>query len=119
MPDRSSSTLDHVLANQVLEIERRKTDRATIALDTLMCDREGRIFGTNVLNMSRSGFMAVTDTPLCERDPVRIDLPMIGWIRADVVWVLGERIGARFREPIEAFELEMLERASLSSGITV
>jgi len=113
MPDRADFLAEHVLANQVLEIERRKADRATVALDTLMCDRAGRTFGTKVLNMSRSGFMAITETPLCERDPVRIDLPMIGWIRADVVWVLGERIGARFREPIEAFELEMLERASL------
>jgi PilZ domain len=100
----------HALANQVLEIERRKADRATVALDTLMCDREGRTFGTKILNLSCSGMMALTETPLCERDPVRVDLPTIGWLRADIVWVLGDRVGARFRQPIDPFELEMFER---------
>lgn len=100
----------NVLANQVIAIERRKAERASVALETLMCDREGRTFGTQMLNLSCTGFMAITDAPLCERDPVRIDVPTIGWLRADIVWVLGDRIGARFREPIDPFELETFER---------
>jgi PilZ domain len=102
----------NALANQVLEIERRKADRAMVALETLMCDREGRTFGTKILNMSCTGIMAITEAPLCERDPVRIDLPILGWLRADIVWVLGDRVGARFRTPIDRYELEMFERVA-------
>jgi hypothetical protein len=90
---------------QMLDTERRKRDRASVALDTLMCDREGHSFGAQILNLSNGGLMAITEAPLCERDPVRVDLPTIGWIRATVVWVLAERVGIQFRDPIDPDEL--------------
>ena len=93
------------LTTQMLETERRKRDRASVALDTLMCDREGRTFGVQILNLSNGGLMAIAETDLCERDPVRIDLPTIGWIRATVVWVLGDRIGVQVRDAIDPDEL--------------
>jgi PilZ domain len=93
------------LTTQMLDTERRKRERASVALDTLMCDRENRTFGVQILNLSNGGLMAIAETDLCERDPVRIDLPTIGWIRATVVWVLGDRIGVQFRDPIDPDEL--------------
>ena len=93
------------MTTQMLDTERRKRERASVALDTLMCDREGRTFGVQILNLSNGGLMAITEAPLCERDPVRIDLPTIGWIRATVVWVLAERVGVQFRDAIDPDEL--------------
>ena len=98
------------LTANMLEAERRKRNRAHVALDTLMCDREGRTFGAQILTMSNGGLMATTEAPLCERDPVRIDLPTIGWLRATVVWVLGDRIGVEFRDPIDPDELAVFCR---------
>ena len=98
------------LANHVIENDRRKAERAEVALETLMCDREGHTFGTRILNLSLTGMMASTEAPLCERDPIRIDLPIIGWVKADIMWVLGDRVGARFRTPIEESELSMFQR---------
>lgn len=99
------SALAPDMTTQMLDTERRKRERASVALDTLMCDREGRTFGVQILNLSNGGLMAITETPLCERDPVRIDLPTIGWIRATVVWVLADRVGVQFRDPIDPDEL--------------
>jgi hypothetical protein len=99
----------NALANHVLDVERRKANRHSVAFETLMCDREGNIFGAGVLNLSLSGLMATTDSPLCQRDPVRVDLPTIGWVRADIVWVLGDKVGARFREPIRQYELDLFQ----------
>lgn len=104
MPDHP-----HALAQHVIAVDRRKAARHSIAFETLMCDREGNSFGAGIVNLSLGGLMARVDAELHERDPVRIDLPAIGWVRADLVWVLGDMIGARFREPIRQHELEMFE----------
>lgn len=88
------------LTAHVIESDRRKIARYDIALETQMCDREGRSFPARILNVSNGGLMAESDTPLHERDPVRIELPTVGWLRADIVWVLGNRFGMKFRDPI-------------------
>ncbi|MBA3896774.1 MAG: PilZ domain-containing protein [Sphingomonadaceae bacterium] len=90
------------LAAHVADTDRRRANRAEVALDTLMVDREGRTFAARILNLSELGLLAETEAPLCQRAPIRVDLPTIGWLRADVVWSLGPRIGAAFREPIDA-----------------
>jgi hypothetical protein len=88
-------------ATDRIEADRRKLTRDDIAIETQMCDRANNTFDAHVINISNGGFMAQTSHPLRENDPVRIDLPTIGWVRADVVWVLGDRIGVRFRGQIE------------------
>lgn len=88
------------LAAHVFETDRRRTTREDVALETLMADRWGRTFTARILNISETGLLAETDVDLCERDPVRIDVPTIGWMRGDVAWVLGNRAGVQFREQI-------------------
>ncbi len=88
------------LAAHVANVNRRRSARQDIHADTLMTDREGRLSGIRLLNLSEDGFMAVTDMDQCEREPIRIDMPIVGWVRADIVWVLGERIGAAFRQSL-------------------
>ena len=81
-----------------------------------MIDREGAHFAVRILNLSETGFMAVTVHSLCERAPVRIDVPGIGWCRADIIWALGARIGGRFRAPIDpAAFTDFAEQAAAST----
>ncbi len=98
------------LVSNVIESDRRKITRASVAIDTLMYDRDGHTFGARILNISNGGLMATTEAPLCERDPVRIDLPTIGWVRCEIVWVLGDRVGARFRDGVDENELTAFKR---------
>ncbi len=98
------------LAAHVANVNRRRTQREDIAADTLMTDRENRLSGIKLLNLSEDGFMAVTDMDQCEREPIRVDMPMVGWVRADIVWVLGERIGAQFRQPLTPHQLGAIVR---------
>ncbi len=101
MPTQTDAVLaTSPIARQMAAVNRRRTQREEIHADTLMTDREGRLSGVRLLNLSEEGFMAVTDVDQVEREPIRIDMPILGWKRADIVWVLGERIGAAFREPI-------------------
>ncbi len=98
------------LAAHIAHINRRRAAREDIRADTLMTDREGRLSGVRLLNLSEDGFMAITDMDQCEREPIRIDMPVVGWVRADIVWVLGERIGAAFREPLTPLQMGAVVR---------
>jgi len=98
------------LAAHVAQVNRRRAAREEIHADTLMTDREGRLSGVRLLNLSEDGFMAITDMDQCEREPIRIDMPIVGWVRADIVWVLGERIGAAFREALTPLQMGAIVR---------
>jgi hypothetical protein len=88
------------LAAQIFESNRRRAKRADIALDAQIANREGTCSAIRILNVSADGLMAATALPLCERAVVRIDIPTIGWVQAEIVWVLGDRVGAAFGYPI-------------------
>lgn len=105
----SMSGFPNALANHVIEVDRRKADRAAVDFETLMCDRNNNTFRASVHNLSLTGLMATADFELRQRDPLRVDLPTVGWVRADVVWVLGGKIGARFRVPIRQHELKLFQ----------
>lgn len=101
-------TAEADLAAHLANVNRRRSARQDIHADTLMTDREGRLSGVRLLNLSEDGFMAVTDMDQCEREPIRIDMPLVGWVRADIVWVLGERIGAQFRESLTPHQMRAI-----------
>lgn len=88
------------LAAHVFDTDRRRAERQEVALETVLSDRWGRSFTGRILNISETGVLAEADIDLCERDPVRIDVPTIGWMRGHVAWALGNRIGVQFRERI-------------------
>jgi hypothetical protein len=92
------ATASYQLTEQVAAAERRRAERRETALDTLMSDREGQTFAVRILNLSQAGFMAKSEWPLRGRAPVRVDIPTIGWLRAEIVWVLGDRVGGDFRD---------------------
>lgn len=89
------------LAARVAETDRRRADRHDVAVEIRIADRSGATIAATIMNISQTGIMAVTARPMFERDPVRIELPVIGWTRGDIVWALGDRIGAHFRSPLD------------------
>ena len=57
---------------------------------------DGRLLPLVVVNTSTSGLMARCDVRVEQGDRLRIDLPVVGPIAAEVRWSLGGRIGCRF-----------------------
>jgi hypothetical protein len=66
-----------------------------------------RAFGPNaqplnllIVNISALGLMARCDTTLETGDRIRITLPVVGVIVAEVRWWLGGRLGCQLDQPI-------------------
>ena len=57
---------------------------------------DGRLLPLVVVNTSTSGVMARCETRVEPGDRLRIDLPVVGVVQAEVRWALGGRIGCRF-----------------------
>lgn len=57
---------------------------------------DGRLLPLVVVNTSTSGLMARCEMRVEQGDRLRIDLPVVGALPAEVRWSLGGRIGCRF-----------------------
>lgn len=54
-----------------------------------------------IVNLSRGGLMARCDPSFARGDRIRISLPIVGALAAEVRWALGGRIGCQFDTPID------------------
>lgn len=84
--------------------------RATAALP------DGRLASLLVVNISPRGLMARCDEPLEVRDRLRLTMPGIGAVDAEVRWSLGGRLGCEFAEPIDRAAYYELLAALLRGG---
>ena len=89
------------LAQHVFDVERRRMEREEVFYRTMLTATGGATVPVDLVNISRTGFMARTDAPLTEGTRARIRLPVTSEMDARIVWALGGRVGAEFREPIE------------------
>lgn len=103
-------TETNVLVAPRAPAERRRSKREDVRADVLMLGEDSRLSGIRLLNLSEDGFMAVTDTDQENQGGVAIDLPVVGWCQADIVWVLGDRVGAAFRRPLDPHALHAVVR---------
>ena len=63
----------------------------------------------HLVNISAGGFMARTEDELTVGAPLRVRLPVVGEVRAEIRWALGGRIGCQFDRMIGlAAYLELL-----------
>jgi hypothetical protein len=53
-----------------------------------------------IVNISALGLMARCDTSLETGDRIRVTLPLVGVVAAEVRWALGGRIGCQLDQPI-------------------
>ena len=80
--------------------ERRETPRDEVDYRARAFGADAQPLSLQVVNMSAQGLMArvAGDRPIGER--MRITLPVVGTIAAEVRWSLGGRIGCELDRPI-------------------
>lgn len=70
---------------------------------------DARPLSLTIVNLSPHGLMARCDADLAEGTRIRVTLPVIGVVVAEVRWSLGGRLGGRFAQGIDrASYYEML-----------
>ena len=87
--------------------DRRRFSRVPVELDAKMRELGAAGVEARVLNISESGFMAVSDARFEVGSRVWLMLPGRDRANAVIKWTAGDKIGAEFAEPIT---LEGLKR---------
>jgi len=80
--------------------ERRRFARVPVELEAKMRELGASGVEAKVLNISESGFMAVTEAQFEVGSRVWLMLPGRERANAIVKWTVGDKIGAEFAEPI-------------------
>ena len=86
--------------------DRRRQLRLPVELDAKMRELGATGVEARVLNISESGFMAVSDTRFEVGSRVWLMLPGRERANAVVKWTAGEKLGAEFAEPISLDEIK-------------
>lgn len=92
-----------------LAIDHRSNLRIT--LDGASSDGES-IQGVTLTDISQGGLMASDAGQLVPGARVTLEVPLVGWREAEVVWIVENRAGCRFLQPLD---LEELGRAAAQS----
>lgn len=77
---------------------------------------DGQPFNLLIVNISAQGLMARCDTPFEPGDKIRILLPVVGGVPAEVRWSLGGRIGCELDQQIELADYYELLAVMLKSS---
>ena len=80
--------------------DRRRFSRLPVELEAKMRELGASGVEARVLNISESGFMAVSDARFEVGSRVWLMLPGRDRANAVVKWIAGDKIGAEFAEPI-------------------
>ncbi len=94
-------TTPATLTSRVFATDRRSAERVDVALWVRIRVQGQPEHPARIANISRTGFMAMTPCPVYDYAPVLVELPRIGWVRATMLWALGDRIGGEFEQLIE------------------
>lgn len=62
---------------------------------------DGKPLSLLIVNMSALGLMARAETGYQVGDQLRVTLPVVGTIAAEIRWTLGGRIGCELARPID------------------
>lgn len=99
--------------------ERRQSLRLTVAnhprlrltLDGTAPD-SNLIAGVTLCDISHQGLMASDAGMLVPGARVQLDIPLVGWREAEVVWIADDRAGCRFLVPLALHELGLAAAGS-------
>ena len=80
--------------------DRRRFSRLPVELEAKMRELGASGVEARVLNISESGFMAISDARFEVGSRVWLMLPGRDRANAVVKWIAGDKIGAEFAEPI-------------------
>ncbi len=89
------------LSSKVAADERRVADRDEVHYRARAFGPDAQPHMLLVVNISPHGLMARCDAAFAEGDRLRVTLPGVGVVVAEVRWVLGGRIGVNFETAID------------------
>jgi PilZ domain len=98
------------LASHLFDVERRKSDRSDVAIQTCIQRRNRELIHIHISNISQTGVMGRCEAPFAERDLVKIDIPGLGWVTAQVVWAMNDQYGFNFDRQLEWLFVDTLWR---------
>lgn len=81
-----------------LGLERRRFPRDPVSWPTTV-NGSGGGADVRVLDISPIGFSAGCPRPFAEDERIRVTLPVIGQVDADIVWCMAGHFGACFTRP--------------------
>jgi hypothetical protein len=87
-----------------LAIDHRSNLRLT--LDGAPAESE-IIQGVTITDMSQGGLMAAGAGQLVPGAAIMLEVPLVGWREAEVMWIAENRAGCRFVEPLALDELAL------------
>lgn len=96
------------LARHLSEVEKRRATRDEVFFRTIIRLPGSPEIPTEIINLSRFGFMARTAAIIGQDAVIHIRLPGYGDQQARVAWGLGNRVGAEFRPAIDQEEYNQL-----------
>ena len=85
--------------------ERRGSARRALRLDVESNDASRGVAHVTIHDLSLTGVLIETSTPLAVGESFEVDLPEAGKIEASVVWSSGEFYGCQFATPISTAAL--------------
>lgn len=85
--------------------ERRASLRRSLRLDAQSDDVAHGAAQVTIHDLSLTGVLIETSTPLGSGETFEVDLPQAGKVEASVVWSSGEFYGCEFKEPISTAAL--------------
>lgn len=94
----------------------RRSERIEVDETTRLRPNEWSSLEVRLVDLSAEGFRAECEATILCGSPIRIELPGIGEVEAQVSWRRKGEIGASFREPID---LELCGIARVSSELVL
>jgi hypothetical protein len=85
--------------------------RIRLTLDGASADGES-IEGVTLTDISQEGLMASNAGGLVPGAQIILEVPLVGWREAEVMWIADNRAGCRFTSPLSIDELGMAAASS-------
>lgn len=82
----------------------RIASRLRLSLDSSGA-RDDAISDVTVMDISQRGMLASADHNLAVGNLVTLEVPLVGWRDAEIMWIDGPRAGCRFVTPLTHDEL--------------
>ncbi len=109
-------------------IERRGRDRADVRISARIASGmrvafhgsapdDDAITNVTISSLSNSGTTASATDDVIVGSIVTVEVPLVGWREAEVIWMAGGRAGCRFLEPLTSSEYAMVTAEVVASEL--
>lgn len=103
--------LDHADRRQHQRLAIHHHSRLHLMLDGAEPGDE-TIGGVTLTDISRDGLMAADAGQLVPGAKIVLEVPLVGWREAEVIWIAANRAGCRFMVPLNIEELRLAAASS-------